>query len=325
MNCFHPQKSIRRKWMRQIIDRAHQLFSGRQTCRKNCVLDWYGVAAIRRVPTWVVTNKWSQGGPLWPVLRVSLYIFHEEEMLWETSAPSLRWRHNENDGVSNHQPHDCLLNHLSKRRSKKTSKLRVTGLSAGNSPVTGEFPAQKASNAENVSISWRHHDDDVMTWKRFPYYWSFLRGSTGPGWILCKKARWCGAWIFPLSHWCPSEQTAEQTVDRQVNWDVLILTLQWRHNGNNSVWNHQPNDCLFNRLLFRRRSKKTSKLCVTGLCAGNSPVTGEFPAEMASNAEKVNLMTSSYFMIFYSISLARIYVSPVTFLAVTFQWPFLTT
>ena len=43
------------------------------------------------------------------------------------------------------------------RRSKKTSKLRVTGLYAGNSPVTGEFPAQKASNAENVSISWRHH------------------------------------------------------------------------------------------------------------------------------------------------------------------------
>ena len=43
------------------------------------------------------------------------------------------------------------------RRSKKTSKLRVTGLCAGNSPVTGEFPAQMASNAENVSIWWRHH------------------------------------------------------------------------------------------------------------------------------------------------------------------------
>ena len=37
-------------------------------------------------------------------------------------------------------------------RSKKTSTLRVTGLCAGNSPVTGEFPAQRASNAENVSI-----------------------------------------------------------------------------------------------------------------------------------------------------------------------------
>ena len=39
----------------------------------------------------------------------------------------------------------------------KTSKLRVTGLCVGNSPGTGEFPAQMASYAENVSIWWRHH------------------------------------------------------------------------------------------------------------------------------------------------------------------------
>ena len=38
-------------------------------------------------------------------------------------------------------------------------KLHVTGLCVGNSPVTGEFPAQRASNAENVSIWWRHHVD----------------------------------------------------------------------------------------------------------------------------------------------------------------------
>ena len=43
-------------------------------------------------------------------------------------------------------------------RSKKTSKLRVTGLCAGNSPVTGDFPAQRDSDAKNVSIWWRHHD-----------------------------------------------------------------------------------------------------------------------------------------------------------------------
>ena len=67
------------------------------------------------------------------------------------------WRHNGLDGISNHQPHHCLLNRLFGRRSKKTSKLRVTGLCAGNSPETGEFPAQKASNAEIVSIWWRHH------------------------------------------------------------------------------------------------------------------------------------------------------------------------
>ena len=45
----------------------------------------------------------------------------------------------------------------SRRISKKISKLRVTGLCAGNSPVTGEFPAQRDSNAENVSVWLRHH------------------------------------------------------------------------------------------------------------------------------------------------------------------------
>ena len=47
--------------------------------------------------------------------------------------------------------------HLFMRRSKNTSKLRVTGLCEGNSPETSEFPAQRASNAENVSIWWRNH------------------------------------------------------------------------------------------------------------------------------------------------------------------------
>ena len=74
-----------------------------------------------------------------------------------TGAVTLQWRHNGRDGISNHQPYDCLLNCLFRRRSKKTSKLRVTGLCAWNSPVTGEFPAQRASNEENVSLWWRHH------------------------------------------------------------------------------------------------------------------------------------------------------------------------
>ena len=75
----------------------------------------------------------------------------------KTYRKILQWRHNGRDGVPNHQHHDCLLNRLSMHRSKKTSKLRVTGLCVGNSPVTGEFPAQMVSNAENVSIWWRHH------------------------------------------------------------------------------------------------------------------------------------------------------------------------
>ena len=59
---------------------------------------------------------------------------------------------------------------------------------------------------------------------------------------------------------------------------IFRFTLQWRHNGRNSVSNHQRFDCLFNRLC-RRRSKKISKLRVTGLCEGNPPGTGGFPSQ----------------------------------------------
>ena len=70
---------------------------------------------------------------------------------------SLQWRHNGRDSLSNHQPYECLLSRLIRHRTKKTSKLRVTGLCAGNSPESGEFPAQRANNAENVSIPRRYH------------------------------------------------------------------------------------------------------------------------------------------------------------------------
>ena len=94
-----------------------------------------------------------------------------------TTRP-LHWRHNGRNSVSNHQPHDCLLNRLFRRSSKKTSQLHVTGLCVGNSPGTGEFPAQMASNAENVSIWWR----------AIPF---FCRSAIFPWWsciYLCIKA-----------------------------------------------------------------------------------------------------------------------------------------
>ena len=77
--------------------------------------------------------------------------------LQSDTTVQLLWRHNGCGSVSNHQPHGCLVKRLFRCRSKKTSKLRVTGLCAGNSPGTGEVPAQMDSNAENVSIWWRHH------------------------------------------------------------------------------------------------------------------------------------------------------------------------
>ena len=79
----------------------------------------------------------------------------------------------ERGGVSNHQPHDSSLNRLSRRRPKKISKLRVTGLCGGNSPVNGEFPAQRASDAENVSIWWRH-DGILLCCGMVRLYYQFL-------------------------------------------------------------------------------------------------------------------------------------------------------
>ena len=85
---------------------------------------------------------------------------------------ALPWHHNERDGFSNRQRLDCLLNHLFRRRSKKTSKLRVTGLCEGNPPVTGGFSSQRASNMkmfpfDDVSMCYlalMGQTDSLRTW-----------------------------------------------------------------------------------------------------------------------------------------------------------------
>ena len=40
---------------------------------------------------------------------------------------------------------------------KESSKLRITDLRKGNQPVTARFPSHRASNAENISMAWRHN------------------------------------------------------------------------------------------------------------------------------------------------------------------------
>ena len=105
---------------------------------------------------WRIFNRFETGKAYFVKnLTVNLQIKMKVEK--PISPSTSQWRHNGRAGVSNHQTHDCLHDHLFRCRSKKTSKLRVTSLCVGNSPVTGEFPAQKASNAENIFIWWRHH------------------------------------------------------------------------------------------------------------------------------------------------------------------------
>ena len=87
-------------------------------------------------------NRWQ--APTWTIdgrIYLFIYVSLGPNMLvnlmrlscYATGRPVIRfkWRHNERNGVSNHRRLDCLLNRLLRRRSKKTSKLRVTGLWGG--------------------------------------------------------------------------------------------------------------------------------------------------------------------------------------------------
>ena len=87
-------------------------------------------------------------------------------MFSQVPISPLQWHHKGRDSVSNHQPQDCLPNSLFGCRSKKTWKLNITGFCAWNSLGTGEFPAQRASYVENVSIWWHYHAD-VCQWYYF--------------------------------------------------------------------------------------------------------------------------------------------------------------
>ena len=126
----------------------------------------------------------------------------------DTVYTKLQWRHYERDGVSNQRRLDGLLNCLFRRKSKKALKLCVTGLCEGNSPVTGEIPAQRAS--KNASIWWRHQQ---TTWR-----------------ALNKSIGTTNLQLCPLSN--------------TENWfEASIRTLIWSFALNWSTWGLRVNLC----------------------------------------------------------------------------------
>ena len=93
---------------------------------------------------------------------------------------TLHWRHNDHAGVSHHQTHDCLLNRLFRRRSKKTSKLRVTGLCVGNSPGSGKSPhkglvTRKMFPIDDVIMTLSHHHYETCPCAPTLWYCDMLR------------------------------------------------------------------------------------------------------------------------------------------------------
>ena len=139
-----------------VIALSHQMFSMICDRCKNCFVD----------ETWLLTKLSVSAYPnmLYICCNVPRTYHRVQDQrcrsVWK--GETLRWRHNGTMASQITIRTIFLLNCLFWRRSKKTSKLRVTGLCAGNSPMTGEFLAQMASNAENVPIRWRHHDSNVL-------------------------------------------------------------------------------------------------------------------------------------------------------------------
>ena len=153
---------------------------------------------------------------------------------------ALRWCHNDHAGVSNHQPHGCLLNRLFRRKSKKTSKLRVTGLCAGNSPGTGEFPAQMASYAENVSIWWRHHGERRM--KRAALFTYGVTLSLHVQ-VHIVKVVLLNELVPSLSSWLWHHRLPNVTTTMAEN-EVSISILSWYHKINFKLWVIVKPNCL---------------------------------------------------------------------------------
>ena len=120
---------------------------------------------------------------------------------------AFEWRHNERDNVSNHQHLDCFLKRLFRRKSRKISKLHVTGLCEGKPQVT----LQRASNAGNVFIWWRHHGVIIST-----AHWMLCTVYI-PKWHLTS---WVGMKIFcqnirryssPITKWLGVDKTDKMT------------------------------------------------------------------------------------------------------------------
>ena len=154
---------------------------------------WIGISSRRhwvRMASWAavpgeiycVLWPWCCGCSAFKRPQYSLPVLtHMCGCMFSSWLLTLQWRHNGHEGVSNQQLHHCFLKRLVRRRSKKTSKLRVTGLCEGNWPGTGEFPVEMASNADNVSIWWGHHENRNFIEDPLHIIWQLLQWSSTTG------------------------------------------------------------------------------------------------------------------------------------------------
>ena len=148
---------------------------------------------------------------------------------------------------------------LFRRKSKKTSKLRETGLCAGNSPVTGEFPAQKASDAENISIWWRHHGFEFEVNETTRWYPKISNSIP----------------VFINIQLTQTHRNTKIYNDNSVNNTRLLWVKFAQMKIFQQIFNERGNQQNEHLIWWRHQMETFSALLV--IWAGNSPVPGEFP------------------------------------------------
>ena len=152
----------------------------------------------------------------------NFYMYHNyrgNRATYAGGATSLHWRHNDHDGVSNHQPRGCLLNRLFSRRSKKTSKLRVIGLCAGNSPGPVNSPhkgpvTRKIFPFDDVIMWWRRH---METLSKLPCVKSFHRS------LMVSPNKWPITWALVF---CGVSLNCWTKVELPVIWYSIITRIR---------------------------------------------------------------------------------------------------
>ena len=214
---------------------------------------------------------------------------------------ALQWRHNGRDGVSNHQPHDCLFNRYSgadRRKHQSSASLAfVRGIHRGpvNSPHKGPV-TQKMFPFDDVIIEWDFMESrQICTTHKYIFMiWLF---EISLRWDSFKPLPNKSMFEINLFRWVSNTCTClvvYNKISLSHIYDVIMSAMASQITSLTIVYS-------------RCRSKKTSKLRVTGLCEGNSLVTGEFPARRASSAENVYLITSSW-----HCQINQTFVSPCT-------------
>ena len=168
----------------------------------------------------------------------------------------------------------------SRRRSKKTSKHRVTGLCEGNSPVTGEFPAQRPSNAEMFPL------DDVIMYRNnlkqsgqiFNVWWKpTVNNAFNRLWTRNVLWRYIPILVNDILHL--DIRSNETCLFRWRFIQICVSELYWRfENVENGLDVHfQPLDCGGYISWWCHQMEHSSTLLA--LCEGNPPATGGFPPQ----------------------------------------------